>query len=160
MKLNNRVVIVLLLITSGVVGVSQQGFTMGMFSKKILFSPVDGIVLQGGEPVVNAEVVQNYNWAWGKVEKTVRTHTNERGEFHFDEVTGSSMSGSIMPHEPVIHQEILIFHEGEKYKAWRFVKHNYDLNGEFKDRGINMTCRLDTEPEFRDMVFGICTFDS
>lgn len=124
-----------------------------------LFSEVQGVVLDKGKPVQDAEVERIYNWGWKDVTKQEKTTTDQEGRFHFNPVVESTFFGSILPHEPVITQKILIRYQGIDYKAWMFTKHNYEENGELNGRPIHLICNLDSEPSFKDDVFGICTIE-
>ena len=132
---------------------------MSLFDHKTLFSEVNGVVLKDGKPVANAEVVRYYHWHWKDSKSTESTTTNDKGEFHFEAVREKSMTASLMFHEPLITQEIKIRLDDQEYKAWRFTKHDYQNNGELNGRAIKMTCDLETEPSFKDDVFGICTLE-
>lgn len=123
-----------------------------------LFSAVTGTVLDHGEPVRDAEVRRTYTWAWKETTATDRAHTDAAGRFALPAITGSSVTGALLPHEPVVTQEIVIERRGVVYKAWSFTKHNYRNNGELGG-ALRLTCRLEDPPVFRGDVFGICTTD-
>ena len=141
----------------GLVLLSLAGVSMALFEKMVLFSEVSGVVTNHGQPVAGAEVERVYNWGWKDVTKKERTTTDGEGRFAFPEATGSTIAGSILPHEPVITQSILIRHEGVEFEAWDYEKHNYTRNGELGGRALNLICELSTEPSFKDPYYGICT---
>ena len=124
--------------------------------KMCLFSEVQGTVLLNNQPVPGAVVEREFRWSWkdetGKDEIT----TGPSGEFKFPAIHRNSLLGSLMPHQPVIRQTILIRHGDQTYKAWMFDKLNYDENGELKGKPIVLSCRLETEPKRTGEVFGIC----
>lgn len=115
---------------------------MGIFGSKVMFSAVHGRVLLNGQPVAGAEVERRYQWGWNKSEgqQTVRTDAN--GAFSFPVARASSATASLVPHEPVIFQELIIRHQGKKYFAWLYTKHNYDEDGELEGKKLNLECEL------------------
>lgn len=128
---------------------------------KVMFSPVQGIVLQGGKPVSGAKVVREYSWAWNDAERKDEAVTDASGRFQFPLATKASLLTSIFPHEPVIHQKITIVHNGKEFLAWRFSKHNYDENGELRGKKIDLKCDLDNKKGFHinEDIYGICVLN-
>lgn len=135
------------------VGAIKEGHAMG---KMVLFSGVKGQVLLNGKPVGGAAVEREFEWAWKSEKGRDTTLTDADGRFSMAPITRSSFLGSLLPHEPVVRQVITIDHGGKRYKAWATFKRDYDENGELDGKPIVMTCRLDTEPQRRGEVFGIC----
>ena len=79
--------------------------------------------------------------------------------------TGSTFFGSLIPHEPVVQQTIVIRSGGTEYQAWKFTKHNYDANGE-AGRALKLRCELGAKNEFHLLdaraktgYQGICTLE-
>jgi hypothetical protein len=128
-----------------------------MGRKLCVFSEVRGVVLATGSPVAGATVERT--WDGGKKPGSDRTRTDAEGRFTLPAVIQSSFLASILPHEPVIRQEIVIEHEGARHPAWLFVKHNYEVNGERKGKPIRATFHLGTEPENREGIYGLAVFD-
>lgn len=124
--------------------------------KMVIFSAVRGQVLLNGAPVVGATVVREFDWAWKSEKGRDTALTDGQGRFAMDTITRSSFLGSLLPHEPVVRQTITIEHAGKRYMAWATYKHDYDENGELDGKPINVTCRLDAEPQRRGEVFGLC----
>jgi hypothetical protein len=139
-------------LAAGALCLAMQGPAM---AKMVLFSTVNGIVLQGDQPVAGAVVEREFRWAWKSETGTDRAETNVRGEFSLPAIERTSLTGSLLPHEPNVRQTILIKHRGQTYKAWMFDKGNYKPEGEI-GRPIVMTCRLESEPTHHGDVFGIC----
>jgi hypothetical protein len=123
-----------------------------------LFSAVTGTVLEHGTPVAGAEIERTYTWAWKEVTATDAAKTDAQGRFSLPPVTATSILGSLLPHEPVVTQQIVIRNNGVLYRAWAFTKHNYRENGEL-GRPLNLTCRLEGPPAFHGDVFGLCSVD-
>lgn len=124
-----------------------------------LFSRVDGVVLLDGKPVPGAEVERIYHWGWKDVTRSDSVRTDAEGHFSFPPVLESSLLGSILPHEPLVSQRILIRYDGREHKGWMYTKHNYRENGELGGRPIRLRCSLESEPSQHGEVFGICTFE-
>lgn len=124
-----------------------------------LFSSVQGVVLDKGKPVPGAEVERIYNWGWKDLTGQEKIVTGPDGSFHFDPVVESSFWASILPHEPVVTQKILIRHGGVEYKAWMFTRHNYEENGELNGKPVRLTCDLGSEPSAKGDIFGICAIE-
>lgn len=132
---------------------------MALSKELYLFSKTEGVVLQHNQPVAGAEVERIYNWHWKDKVRSEITRTDDRGRFRFAAATGTSWLGSLLPHEPVVVQMIYIHHQGKKYEAWLFTKHDYEPNSELDGRPLRLVCRLDSPPEHRDRVYGICTLE-
>jgi hypothetical protein len=132
---------------------------MALFGKVFLFSEVEGVVVHRGQPVAGATVERSYHWGWKDQTFSSTVATDASGRFSFPEDSRSSMGGSLLPHEPLITQKILIRHDGRQYEAWIFTKRNYDQNGELKGRKIRLTCDLDRTPSHTGKVYGICTVE-
>jgi len=131
--------------------------------KLCLFSPVRGIVVLNGQPVAGAVIERTCDW---RVKETDQTVTDERGEFSLPGIYSWLGIVQLMPHEPVIHQQILIKHERAIYNAWSLTKHEY---GEFaelniaasrgvlpnlNDKPIYLYCELTIEPKNHGGVWG------
>lgn len=123
---------------------------------KCLFSAVKGVVLDNGTPVQGARIERSYKWMWKDQTGADGTVTDAAGAFSLPSIWGGSFFGSLLPHEPLVRQTILIKHAGKSYKAWMFNKGEYAENGELKGRPISLVCRLDAEPTHHGEVFGIC----
>lgn len=115
--------------------------------KLCLFSEVAGVVLKGGQPVVNARVQRQYTWAWQNDRRYQdETTTDAAGRFRFPAALESSFWGRLLPHEPQILQRIDI-HVGEHvYPAWSLEKRNYRIQGEVNDQALLLRCDLDLQP--------------
>lgn len=132
---------------------SSEGYAMG---KMVLFSEVNGKVLLDGKPVPGAAVEREAVWTWKKETLRDGTTANANGEFNLPAMTGSSFLGGLLPHEPVVRQTMTIKHGGRRYEAWLHVKHDYDTNGELDGKPIRMVCRLESAPQRRGRIYGIC----
>lgn len=124
--------------------------------KMCLFSAVRGVVLDHGKPVVGARIERSYKWAWNDQTGGDETVTDGKGAFGFPAIWGHSLLGSLLPHEPVVDETILIHHAGQAYKAWMFTRGNYTENGELNGRPIVLVCRLEAEVTHHGQVYGMC----
>jgi hypothetical protein len=132
--------------------------TIGAFAmgKLYLFSEVKGVVVMKGKPVIGATVEQEYRWAWKDEVGRSQVKTDSEGKFNLPAVISSSFLGSLLPHEPMIRQEILIKNDGREYKAWLLDKSNYKENGELNGKQISIYCELDDPLSHKGDVYGIC----
>lgn len=144
-----------------VLGLTTQGQAMAFSKTLYLFSEIQGIVLKGSQPVADAQIEQRYDWQWKSQKGEQRTRSDAQGRFGFAEVTGKSMLGGLMMHQPVIIQELHIQHAGQSYKAWLYKKGDYENNSEVPGRSIRLVCDLDAEPAplFEDGPYGICRLE-
>lgn len=129
---------------------------MSIFGKNVLFSDVKGQVVLNGKPVSGAEVERSYEWAWNHSKGTEKTQTDQNGRFVFASITQSGGLSGLLPHEPVVFQEITIRHNGQEYVAWQYTKHNYENNGELKGKPLDLYCELSKAPTDNGNYFGIC----
>lgn len=121
-----------------------------------LFSEVHGVVTHQGKPVVGAIVEQHYVWHWKNERGQTQVNTDAEGKFRFPAIVKSSLMASVLPHEKIIEQTILIKHEGNTYKAWVFDKSNYNQNGELKGKPIVIECELQNPLTHKGDIYGIC----
>lgn len=134
-----------------------QGLAM---AKMVIFSAVQGRVLDNGKPVAGAQIEREFKWAWKDETGTDKTATGAGGEFSLPAIERSSFLGSLLPHEPVIRQSITIRHDGKSYEAWLHNKHSYANNAELGGKPIRLVCRLENPPQRRnDGIYGICEFE-
>jgi hypothetical protein len=130
-------------------------------AKMVIFSAVNGRVLQDGKPVPGATVEREFRWAWKDETGKDNATTGGGGEFAFGKIERSSFLGSLLPHEPVIRQSLTIKVNGKAYEAWLFNKHNYDDNGEVEGKKpLKLVCRLEAAPSrHAGGYYGICELE-
>lgn len=121
---------------------AKDVFAMSIFSKNVMFSEVVGKVTLNGIPIKGAEIVRYYRWSWDDKKEEDKTFTDETGIFKLPQQDKGGGISSIIPHEPVIFQQITINYKGENYIAWQHTKHNYDKNGELKGKSLSLICEL------------------
>lgn len=133
--------------------IADEANAMG---KMCLFSAVKGVVLDHGKPVEGASIERSYKWMWNDQTGNDAATTDAQGAFSMPAIWRHSFLGSLLPHEPVVRQTILIKVAGKSYEAWMFNKGEYAENGELRGRPISLICRLEAEPARHGEVFGIC----
>lgn len=130
---------------------------MGVSSRLVLFSEVQGTVLKGGKPVQGAQLTQETVWSDNKNDvppKSVRTDSD--GRFLFPAVERDAGATRVVPHQPVILQKILISYDGQEYTAWRHTKNSYEANSEMEGRPLKLECELTRSADFEGTHYGIC----
>jgi hypothetical protein len=140
----------------------------------VLFSALNGKLLDKGKPVAGATLERETKWRWGKETIKDATTTATDGAFSFPAVKRKMLLGSLLPHEAVIEQTISVSYGGKSYMLWATDKRDYENNGElsYVERGktgiktaadpkkpMSVTCRLDGEPHHNGNVFGLCDFN-
>lgn len=119
---------------------------MTISTKKVLFSPVTGVVTKDGAPVKNA-VVQRYHRLLSDFAED-ETRTNESGQFFFP-----SIQKPVFAFESKVYQHISIIHDRQVYIVWKFNKPNLSLNGELDGWAMHLLCDLG-EPEIDHDLLG------
>ena len=125
-------------------------------AQRVLFSAVQGQVLEAGKPVAGASVERSWRWAWKKESGADVAVTDAAGAFSLPRVTGRSLLGGLVPHEPFVEQTILIRHNGRSFKAWMLDKRDYDDNSESGGKPVRLICRLEAPFARHGQVSGIC----
>lgn len=128
-------------------------------AKMVIFSAVQGRVLDNGKPVAGAQIERTFKWAWKDETGSDTATTGVTGEFVLPAIERRSFLGSLLPHEPVIRQSITIRHGGKAYEAWLHNRHSYANHAELGGKAIRLVCKLETPPQHRcGDIYGICEF--
>lgn len=134
------------------------GGAMSLFEPKCVFSKVEGVVLEDGNPVQGAEVERYYKWGGGSNRPIInRVKTDEQGIFNFPATYEHSIIASIFPIQPSINQKIIIQYQSKSYEAYLFWKSNYQENGELDGKPLHLVCDLKNEPSRMGGFYGVCT---
>mgnify|MGYP002378442702 FL=1 len=129
-------------------------------AKMVLFSAVQGRVLEEGRPVSGATVEREYKWGWKDETGRDSTRTGPDGSFAMPAIERSSLLGSLLPHEPVVRQSLTIQHAGRSYEGWLYFKRNYRADGELDGKPLKLVCRLERPAQRHgNGVYGICEFE-
>jgi hypothetical protein len=130
---------------------------MGIFSPIVLFSQVHGTVLQNGQPVKGAELIQKVVWSDDPDEIPLQhAATDEQGVFQFSAIQRRAGLLRLIPAQPTILQRIWIRYQGTEYVAWMHTKGSYEPNTELNGRPLNLVCELSRQPDFEGKHYGIC----
>jgi hypothetical protein len=129
---------------------------MSLFSDRVFFPEVRGVVTDRGKPIEGAEIERSFHAAMQDEKGLDLTRTDVSGHFLFKKITKSSSLLSMLPHEPVIGQNIIIKVGGKEYMAWQYVKHDYDDNGELNGKPIDIICDIASDPAKQGGIYGIC----
>jgi hypothetical protein len=146
-------------ITVGVLTVLCIAIQATGFGKVVIWSAMKGRVLMDGQPVVGAVLTREYHWHWPDQKGSDVAKTNAAGEFAFPAIERRMILGSLLPHEPVIEQQMTVEYEGKSYQAWAYFKRDYEPNDENDGRPIDVTCHLGAERARHGHVMGLCEFN-
>ncbi|MBU6954607.1 MULTISPECIES: carboxypeptidase-like regulatory domain-containing protein [unclassified Hahella] len=130
--------------------------------KVCLASQMSAVVTLNGEPIAGAQVQRTLTW--GNDENAVEeTSTDAQGRFQFPAYYSRTVS-KYLPGQPVIHQKMIIRHDGQEYLAWTTSKLNFDEDSELgKDVKIRLKCDLADEESVKEgrsyVVKGICQLE-
>lgn len=132
--------------------------------KMCMFSAVQGVVTEHGKPVQGAVIRRGFFWHWKSERGSDEATTDEQGHFALPAIWRSSLFGTLLPHEPVVEQQISIEYGGKSYVAWSFMKGSYQENDELFGRPLELRCPLENEPVRHRLkqdhvehdIFGIC----
>lgn len=127
----------------------------------ILCSPFNGRAMtQDGQVVAGLKLERKWKWGWNGKEGSDYVTTNDKGEFSFPVVSGSSLLASLLPHEPDVMQTITAFADSGPVEIWAASKKTYKLNSELTGRPIKVKCLIDAEPSADGLYWGTCVEDS
>ena len=155
--IKKRYTVLILFVT--LISLSTIGMSMGLFdfTKIYLFSEVNAIVTNKGQPVVGAEVTRTVQFRHKKYPNATTT-TDAQGRFHFDALVDSSLFDKYSLSHILVWQQLHIRYQGKEYLAWDLAKSNLrsegefsaDPEGEFSDGTVTkipvLTCELTSEP--------------
>jgi len=121
----------------------------------VLFSEFHGVLVDGGgkpQPGVRIE----RKWTWNGESSGDETTTAADGSFRFPDATSTSLMAAILPHEPVISQDVIAHGPDGPVTLWGATKHSYARNAELDGRPIDVKCRIDIEPNSDGPFWGTC----
>ncbi|MCF6251721.1 MAG: hypothetical protein L3J75_10720 [Methylococcaceae bacterium] len=138
-----------------------SGISMAFGKTYILCSPFSGTAIsKDGNPVSGVEIERKWVWAWNGKSGLDRTITDKHGKFNFPVVTSSSLTASLLPHEPDISQKITAKTSEGDLEIWYASKKTYELNSEMNGQPIKVLCRLDKKPSSEGLYWGTCIEDN
>jgi hypothetical protein len=127
----------------------------------VLASATEGRLVDGeGAPAAGVTLRRRWSWGWTGAEGEDRAETDAEGRFRFPEVTGSSLTARIMPHEPSVRVEIEAERgEGGPLTLLSYQKATYAAGWEAEAAGLSdfrVVCRIDAEPSDDGLFWGTC----
>ena len=146
-------------IVAGIVALLFVVIRVTGFGKVVIWSAMKGRVVMNGQPVAGAVLRRDYHWHWPDQKGADSTKTGATGEFAFPVIERRMILGMVLPHEPVIEQQMTIEYEGRSYRAWAHFKRDYERNDENAGRPIDVTCRLGAQRDRHGEVMGLCEFN-
>lgn len=129
---------------------------MGLFSKLVLFSEVEGVVTMNGAPVEGAEITQQAIYSDTDFKPKFETTTDTDGRFRFDAVTKSAGLARLSFDQFSTLQILMIKVDGKEYEAWRHTKFSPDPGTETKGGPFKLVCELTDDPDYEDDHWGVC----
>jgi len=131
----------------------------------ILCSPFSGTAItKDGNSILDVEIERKWVWVWVWVwngnSGLDRTITDKHGKFNFPVVTSSSLTASLLLHEPDISQQITAKTSEGDLEIWYASKKTYELNSEMNGQPIKVLCRLDKKPSSDGLYWGTCIEDN
>jgi hypothetical protein len=124
----------------------------------VIFSAVEGQIMNEGRPVSGATISRSWVWPWGKENNSDSATTDQNGRFSLPEISRSSLMASILPHEPNIYQKITVNHANVTTEIWENFKHSYKPGSETDaaQPQIRVSCEITSEPTQRGRLYGRC----
>ncbi|MFO7855086.1 MAG: carboxypeptidase-like regulatory domain-containing protein [Paracoccaceae bacterium] len=126
----------------------------------VLASATEGrLVDAGGAPAAGVVLRRRWSWGWTGREGEDRAETDAEGRFRFPEVTGSSLSARVMPHEPSVRVEIEAERGDGPLTILSYQKATYAAGWEAESAGLSefrLLCRIDAEPSADGLFWGTC----
>lgn len=128
---------------------------MALGKTVVLFSEVEGRLVDAAgtpQPGIRIERI----WKWKGKERRDDTNTGADGIFRFPEITDSSILDGILPHQPVITQDMVAHGPAGRVILWQAGKMSYERNSELQGRPTRLVCRIDAEPNSDGPYWGTC----
>lgn len=135
----------------------HYGQAMSHPSPLVLFSPVQGLILDRGIPVAGAEILQKIEWSDTPTKNPqYQTSSDSKGHFSFPLVQRSQGIYRWIPGQWVMRQTLTIRYQGIDHLAWLHTKMSPALNSEMEGKPLNLVCDLSNTPDFEGTHYGIC----
>ncbi len=122
-----------------------------------LFSEVNACLKdENGNLGEGIRIVRSWKLKADSKKESDETITDRNGCFHFDAINKESISARFLPGTPVIKQEIVAYYLEKEIILWKSVKTTFANNGELAGRKIELSCRVDIEPNAEGGIWGTC----
>lgn len=135
--------------------VPLKGVAMSIFGseqKVVVASPMEGVIMHGGQPATGAKVERTLRWK-DEDGETLAVEVDSEGRFELpirvDEVKISSLSRF------VIHQKITVHYQGKEIPIWSLGTAHRGLYGELGKKPENLRCELTGEPSTEELEDGL-----
>jgi mRNA-degrading endonuclease HigB of HigAB toxin-antitoxin module len=141
--------------------VSTGVAAMSLFDagKVCLFSKISGVITLDGKPAANALIVRTVNLTKNKVDET---RTDQQGYFEMPAVFQRTVT-QFLPQEFVANQEVVVDHQGKKYRVWSAVKRNPGEDSEARGKPFIVRCELNSAERGlivdRSPIHTLCLWD-
>ena len=127
----------------------------GFLGEYILFSAVNGRLMNGDQPVAGATVSQTAKL--GSTDAITQTTTTEAdGSFSFPSITRRKGFSSFLPQQFAAGQSMTINADGKSYEGWVYTKLEPTENSENDGQPVSMVCDISKEPDFTGQTYGVC----
>jgi hypothetical protein len=148
-------------------GMREDGFDWG---RVVLFSAISGTLVKDGKPVVGATLTRRAKLGDWYEDTAV---TDKDGKFSFETMKAFSLKAHILPHEPVVSQQMFAQVGNTKYDVWYHTKFGYEDNSELMYRTMNaagrqkinatvnpisVTCEFSADRQHVGHISSTCTF--
>ncbi len=90
----------------------------------VLFSALDGQLLKDGEPVADASLIREWDFAEDRVHASDRTTTDAQGRFGFPPVLHDYKKARFLPQQAVVAQLIKVQIGDAEWRVWAASKHD------------------------------------
>ncbi len=129
----------------------------------VLFSALEGQVLQNGRPLAGATLVREWDFPENKVQGRDETMTDSNGQFRLAVVLHPYRRSRFFPQQPVVAQLIRVSHSGTEWRVWGGSKTNLQagteadsdfIEGTSPNLPIRVVIDLDSPRAYRGAVVG------
>ena len=112
----------------------------------VLCSPMQGQILNNGQPVAGLRVEQRLLWNMEKEPRIAHATTDEQGYFTFPKVVASANFSWLaqLLHVPAISRTIYLLQDDQRILAYSGGRNSYREDGDFKTKPENFKCDLNT----------------
>ncbi len=133
----------------------------------VLFSALEGQVMQNGQPLANATLVREWDFPENKVRGRDEATTDANGQFRLPVVLHPYRRSRFFPQQPVVVQLIRVSHGGTEWRVWAATKMNLKagteissdvIDGTAPDQPLKVVMDLDLPQARRGMIVGHTLF--
>jgi hypothetical protein len=148
-------------------GMREDGFDWG---RVVLFSAISGTLVKDGKPVAGATLTRRAKLGDWYEDTAV---TDKDGKFSFGTMKAFSLTAHMLPHEPVVSQQMFAVVGEIKHDVWYHTKRGYEDNSELTYwsmhvsglqkinatvNPIRVVCEFSAERQHAGGISSTCTF--